>query len=1022
MRTYTNFSILRIFKFVRAFQNRRHDFLPCGASVFSISLKGGVNGMAIYHLKMKTISRGKGQNAIASASYRSGDSLYCERTGETKNYNRKVKPDSHILAPSHAPSWVLEREKLWNEVEFSEKRGNSRVAREVVVAIPRELSIGEQRELVLNFAKDLFVEKGMIADVSIHRDHSDNPHAHIMLTTREISEEGFTVKNRSWDEKSFLLETRKAWSEYANLYLEKEGIQDRIDHRSYEDQGKDLLPTEHLGHIFHQLEQRGIQTRIGDKNRKVKEYNQRVISLKEKREHLLNSLEKQGHKKETDQVKIISLSKYEAIKTKLYFLTKDENRLKWKVANNKISNRLFDRKIEKINSSKEALEFEKQSYELQALYTLEHTGFEVYLNSLNPEQRGEIAIRVTNKMKEIDSDDTLSIIESIEKDIVFENVQGQIKGFVTYERLEERLEFLNKIDKNLDGKLNRNDISHEEYNQKKDNVSSQINDIEKAKSHYELQALSYITRNGLGVYLDECPTEKQGKYAVKILDKIKHNPSLNYSNVVREINEDELLEKATNIVRNNLTSDNFAKRLKQLNYWKLSCEKKQDNEKVEKAKEDISTLLIAKKVIIDRMQNHIKSDPELYSFLEEDGTLLDSDKKDILVDLHLEKMKNNDLTRDEEFTIVSQKMIAKSENKVLNLANKHLKDKVTYKTVINKIEEIYTKSSDIKSSNLKAEIDQLKSYYDEIISKHEIVQKTGGKLFKSRSDKENLKRIEEWFTKEDINPNNVSYALQKVKWNMEKVQRQISKQEKIENVVLPTLLQAKQVLEEQAIRYVEKTYNYKDLYVYSHLLDEQERKLMVQIKDWNESTGSVYDFKDKQKNLKAILTDTKLKQSTLKEQYNEIQKTINLLEKSSNIKERLPLLLETKEQLENKSNTFKRTVLKDQETINKYEMVMKEIKECEELIKMENGNGIEVSGQLQGRIQELKQQEQNSYNQYQNNKEKEGVIESLLNAPDVLEQVKNKVEREAEIREFEHQNQLRRNRMKKLGKHRGIDM
>jgi hypothetical protein len=101
---------------------------------------------------------------------------------------------------------------------------------------------------------------------------------------------------------------------------------------------------------------------------------------------------------------------------------------------------------------------------------------------------------------------------------------------------------------------------------------------------------------------------------------------------------------------------------------------------------------------------------------------------------------------------------------------------------------------------------------------------------------------------------------------------------------------------------------------------------------------------------------------------------------------------------------------------------MKEITECEELIKMEKENGIEVSGQLQEHIKELKQQEQNSYNQYQNNKEKEGVIESLLNAPDVLEQVKNKVEREAEIREFEHQNQLRRNRMKKLGKHRGIDM
>ncbi|MDA2638617.1 MobA/MobL family protein, partial [Bacillus cereus] len=150
--------------------------------------------MAIYHLKVKTISRKKQQNVVASAAYRSGESLYCERTKETKYYSRTVQPETHILAPSEAPSWVFRRQDLWNEVERFEKRGNSRLAREVVVAIPNELSEEQQRELVLTFTHDTFVQQRMIADVAIHRDDKNNPHAHILLTTREISQDGFVKK------------------------------------------------------------------------------------------------------------------------------------------------------------------------------------------------------------------------------------------------------------------------------------------------------------------------------------------------------------------------------------------------------------------------------------------------------------------------------------------------------------------------------------------------------------------------------------------------------------------------------------------------------------------------------------------------------------------------------------------------------------------------------------------------------------------------------------------------------------
>ena len=70
--------------------------------------------MAIYHFSAQMISRSKGQSAVAAAAYRSGERLKDERTNERKFYKREVKPETMILAPSHAPEWVQDRNRLWN--------------------------------------------------------------------------------------------------------------------------------------------------------------------------------------------------------------------------------------------------------------------------------------------------------------------------------------------------------------------------------------------------------------------------------------------------------------------------------------------------------------------------------------------------------------------------------------------------------------------------------------------------------------------------------------------------------------------------------------------------------------------------------------------------------------------------------------------------------------------------------------------------------------------------------------------
>jgi ATP-dependent exoDNAse (exonuclease V) alpha subunit len=148
--------------------------------------------MAIYHFHAKMVHRAKGQSAVAGAAYRSGSRLYETSTGITHDYTHKGGVEhSEILAPADAPAWVFDRHTLWNTVEASEKRKDAQVAREIEVGLPIELKDREQVALLRDFVNREFVTKGMVADIGIHRDNPNNPHSHILLTTRDLTPEGF---------------------------------------------------------------------------------------------------------------------------------------------------------------------------------------------------------------------------------------------------------------------------------------------------------------------------------------------------------------------------------------------------------------------------------------------------------------------------------------------------------------------------------------------------------------------------------------------------------------------------------------------------------------------------------------------------------------------------------------------------------------------------------------------------------------------------------------------------------------
>ena len=259
--------------------------------------------MAIYHFEAKVISRGKGQSAIASASYRSGEKLYSERYNKFNFYGRSVAPKTFILKPSNAPDWTLDRQKLWNEVEKIEKSKNAQLARDFILALPSELNEEEQEELLLNYCQENFVNHGMVADIAIHRDKDGNPHAHIMTTNRPFKENGdwgtrqkkvyhydeqgnkiydkekktyqcSTEKTTDWDSKERLKQWRENWAIAINNSLEKKGLNITVTDKSFKEQGKKELPTKHLGSYAHQLELKGLPSENGDINREIKKYNQ----------------------------------------------------------------------------------------------------------------------------------------------------------------------------------------------------------------------------------------------------------------------------------------------------------------------------------------------------------------------------------------------------------------------------------------------------------------------------------------------------------------------------------------------------------------------------------------------------------------------------------------------------------------------------------------------------------------------------------------------------------------------------
>jgi len=262
--------------------------------------------MAIFHLCLKHISRTDGSSACAAAAYRSGSVIADDYYGIVCDYTGKddVKY-TEIIAPENTPERLLDRQALWNEVERIEKHPRADLAFSFDMALPKELPLEVNKQIMQEFVRDNMVSRGMICDVAIHvpqrKDkNKDNVHGHVMCPSRKYENGEWCAKQRreylldangkyvyktvpttDWREKETLIEWRKNWAELVNRKLKEYGIDQTIDHRSYKERGIDQIPQIHEGVAVRHMEKKGIRTDIGAWNRWIRDLTRRMKDLKE---------------------------------------------------------------------------------------------------------------------------------------------------------------------------------------------------------------------------------------------------------------------------------------------------------------------------------------------------------------------------------------------------------------------------------------------------------------------------------------------------------------------------------------------------------------------------------------------------------------------------------------------------------------------------------------------------------------------------------------------------------------------
>ncbi|MBV9509576.1 MAG: MobA/MobL family protein, partial [Caulobacteraceae bacterium] len=239
--------------------------------------------MASYLCRVQTIKRAAGRSAVAAAAYRSGQALVDERLAMEFDFAGKAGVEfSEIRLPEGAPPALADRQTLWNAVEQSEARKDAVPARELLLALPHELDFEQRNALVRDFVDRHVTARGMVADIAWHVPGQEgdqrNFHAHILLSTRRLTPDGFGAKDPAWRTPQQVRDWRAGWAEIQNEHLRRRlgpGAP-QVSHLTLAEQGVDRTPTEHLGPSATALERQNERTSRGERNRDIEARNAAV--------------------------------------------------------------------------------------------------------------------------------------------------------------------------------------------------------------------------------------------------------------------------------------------------------------------------------------------------------------------------------------------------------------------------------------------------------------------------------------------------------------------------------------------------------------------------------------------------------------------------------------------------------------------------------------------------------------------------------------------------------------------------
>lgn len=237
--------------------------------------------MASFLCQVQTIQRSEGRSAVAAAAYRAGERLIDERLAMEFDFAAKAGVEfTEVLTPAAAPAAFSDRQAVWNAAEQAEKRKDGVPAREILLALPHELDFEQRRALVRAFVAEHVTGLGMVADVAMHKPGAEgdqrNFHAHILVTTRRLSPEGFGAKAMDWRSPQQLRAWREGWARLQNEHLRRHLGPDapQVSHLSLAEQGVAREPTEHLGPAATAMERKGERTDRGERNRDTEARNE----------------------------------------------------------------------------------------------------------------------------------------------------------------------------------------------------------------------------------------------------------------------------------------------------------------------------------------------------------------------------------------------------------------------------------------------------------------------------------------------------------------------------------------------------------------------------------------------------------------------------------------------------------------------------------------------------------------------------------------------------------------------------